>query len=359
MEFTDNMYIERALELGEKGAGWTSPNPLVGGVLVKDGKIIGEGYHHQRGKAHAEVLTIANARRRGHNPRGATMYLSLEPCVHQGKTPPCVDAIIEAGIKRVVYSVLDPNPLVSGAGAVALRRAGIEVESGIMAEEATYQNRIFFHWIQKRSPYVCVKVAVSRDGKITRGDEVKARIGNITSHKYIHAWRQRFDAILVGANTLHIDDPRLTVRMYDKPKDPLRVVLDSGLEVSKNAQVFADKNCLVLTTKDAPADRLKEIRKKAEVIQLPATKGLVAVDDILQVLKDKGISGLLVVGGQRVLTTFFKQPDKVQEWIIVRSQESFHEGLDFIENPDDFSKYFTLVRTRDADADMIEYYRPV
>lgn len=230
---TDEEYMQRALELAMRGAGWVNPNPLVGAVVVRDGRIIGEGWHPAFGELHAERQALADCRQRGEATEGATIYVTLEPCCHTGKTPPCTEALIEAGIARVVMGAPDPNPKVDGGGVAQLQAAGIEVVQGVLVEECQEINRAFFHYIETGKPYVILKYAMTLDGKIaTRSGKSKWITGE-EARKRVHADRQRYAAIMVGVNTVIKDDPLLTCRLdsfESSDVEELQVVDESDFE---------------------------------------------------------------------------------------------------------------------------------
>ena len=230
----------RALEVAEKGRGKVRPNPLVGCVLVKDGYVIAEGWHDHLGGLHAEQMAIHDAEERGHSTNGATAYITLEPCNHFGRTPPCTEALLWAGISEVIIAHGDPNPLVRGDGVSVLKEAGIRVESGLLKEEASEQMREFLHWCENRRPYVTVKVAVDANGSV---DDLSKGAGRFTSEeclKHVHELRKDCCAILVGANTVIRDDPALTVRLVDTERQPIRVAIDPNNRIDPDSKILTD-----------------------------------------------------------------------------------------------------------------------
>lgn len=352
--------MQRALELSEGGLGWVAPNPLVGAVLVKNGEIIGEGYHARYGEKHAEVVAIEDALATGNDPRGATLYVTLEPCNHTGHQPPCTRAILQAGIGTVVYAIVDPNPTVQGGGAQVLEKAGIKTVSGVLAAEAQEQNKIWLHWITTKTPYVCVKVAVTQDNKITKEVGTATQISGPESQQFSHKLRQRFDAIMVGEGTVAIDNPALTTRLAASPAplhQPLRIIVDGHLTISPTAKVLQDAHCLILTTAAAKPAALAELKKKIPVVIVPGENGHITAAAILHELSKRFITSLLIEGGQQILNEFFTA-GLVQEWIIIRSPLTFGAGLNFIVEPEKFTKNFSLQRTAPSGGDTIEYYRP-
>ena len=240
---TDERFLRHALALARLGAGLTLPNPRVGAVLVREGGIIGEGYHRRAGTPHAEVHAVADAKRRGHPVAGATLYVTLEPCSTQGRTPPCTGLIVREKIARVVYSATDPNPAHAGAATRLLRAAGIEVCSGLLAEAATALNRDFNWWIVQRRPWVVAKIALSLDGRITAPPEDDRWLTSPAARKVAHELRWEADAILVGAETARQDNPRLTVRLPGKhgKLQPWRVVVTRSGHLPKNLHLFSDR----------------------------------------------------------------------------------------------------------------------
>jgi diaminohydroxyphosphoribosylaminopyrimidine deaminase/5-amino-6-(5-phosphoribosylamino)uracil reductase len=304
-ERADERYMKRALQLARRGMGQVSPNPMVGAVIVHSDKIIAEGYHRRFGGDHAERDALKRA---SASVRGATIYVNLEPCSHWGKTPPCVDALIEQGIKRAVIGTLDPHPLVNGKGAQILRDHGIEVVKGVLEDEARALNEVYFHYTRTGHPFITVKYAQSLDGRIatTRGDS--RWISSEASRRFAHRLRARHDAIMVGIGTVLADDPQLTVRLV-KGRNPLRVVLDSRLRTPLNAQVLQGEAKTLIVTTDAHAKKkVHTIQKQGKVVLLVQrdTKGRVELKTLIQVLAEWGISSILVEGGREVITSLLK-----------------------------------------------------
>ena len=296
-------FMALALKLARKGAGFASPNPMVGAVVVRGGKVVSTGYHARHGEEHAEAVALRKAGRRA---RGATMYVSLEPCCHWGLQPPCTLDIIAAGVKKVVYALRDPNPLVGGKGRKELARAGIRVEGGLLAEEARELNRAYFKRMEKGLPYVVLKVAMSADGKIS-GQKGKW-IGGPQERKEVQRLRARSDAVMVGIRTVLKDDPRLTARVKDA-RQPLRVVLDSRLRLPLKARLLREKgSVLVLTTRKAPAAKRKKLEKKgAEVVRVKEQKSRVDLKAALRELGKRKVNQVLVEGGQKLSTALLAQ----------------------------------------------------
>ena len=309
-------YMRRAITLAKRGSGYTSPNPLVGAVIVRDNRIIGEGYHTLYGRLHAERAALANC---SEDPRGATLYVTLEPCCHHGKQPPCCDAIIEAGISTVIIGSRDPNPLVAGKGTAILRTHGITVIEDFMKEECDRLNPIFFHYITEKSPYVALKYAMSADGKIALATGESRWITGPKARRHVHKLRQAYGSILVGIETVLADNPMLTCRLDHTPlppRQPVRIVLDSHLRIPLDS-------ALVQSAKEVPllivceAGCVPECSEKyqallsagAEILTVsihPAT-GRLDVQQLLQELGHRGIDSLLVEGGGSVHASFLNQ----------------------------------------------------
>jgi len=298
-----------ALRLARHGFGATSPNPIVGAVLVKAGNIIGQGWHHRAGEPHAEIEAIQDAGRRAKSVRGATLYVTLEPCSTHGRTPPCTDAIINAGIKHVVIGATDPNPDHRGKGFTILKRAGIEVTTGILAEECDRLNEAFNHWVVHRTPFVTVKAAMTLDGKIATASGESKWVTGEKARAYGMKLRQGADAILVGINTILADDPRLTVR---SPKSKTgyklrRVVLDSQARTPLNANVVRD-DCAGLTTivvgHAAPTKKVSALSTRVNVLIAPGARSSIDLRWLLRQLGSENITSVLVEGGGEVNASF-------------------------------------------------------
>lgn len=301
----DEQYMRRALHLARRGMGRVSPNPLVGAVIVRAGRIIAEGWHRKFGADHAEIDAIKRA---SGSVRGATMYVTLEPCCHWGKTPPCVDALIKVGIKRVVIGTLDPNPLVDGKGAQFLRDHGIEVAVGVLEQEVRALNEVYLHHIQTGFPFVTVKYAQSLDGRIATSRGASRWISSEASRKYAHRLRAQHDAIMVGIGTVLADDPQLTVRLV-KGRNPLRIVLDSRLRIPLNAQVLQEEGkTLIVTTEENAQEKIGVLKQGKEVLVAQRDQeGRVALQSLMKQLAERGISSLLVEGGKEVITSLLKE----------------------------------------------------
>src|SRR3972149_7237333 len=299
----DEKYMALALELAEKGRGKVEPNPMVGAVLVKDGEIVGKGYHQVFGGAHAEIYAIHEG---GTNCRGATLYVSMEPCAHYGKTAPCVDAIIKAGIKKVVAAVVDPNPITSGKGIQQLKEAGIEVVAGVMEMQAKRLNVPFFKLMQKELPYITVKWAMSIDGKIATHTGESRWITSEESRKYVHKIRGLMNGILVGINTVVRDDPLLTCRI-EGGQNPKRIVVDSKAALPINSRLLSTINegeIIVAVTKNAQLKRIQKLEQMGcRIVQTKDMNGGVDLKELFQRLGEMKLTNILVEGGSRVITS--------------------------------------------------------
>jgi diaminohydroxyphosphoribosylaminopyrimidine deaminase/5-amino-6-(5-phosphoribosylamino)uracil reductase len=295
-----------ACRLARKAAGRTSPNPMVGAVLVRGGKIVGAGYHRAAGGDHAEIIALKRA---GAAAKGATLYITLEPCSHHGRTPPCADALIDAGIKEVIAGMRDPNPLVAGRGFRKMRRAGIKVEVGLCSAECQLLLEAFAKFIRKRIPFVTLKLAATLDGKIAAASGDSKWISNPESRALVHRWRNEMDAVLVGAGTVRADDPELTCRAPGG-RNPYRVVLDSRLTTPLSSRLLCHRDAektIMATTARASAAKARAIRARgAQVWRLPARHGQVAWLPLLKRLAKIGIVSVMIEGGAAVAASAVK-----------------------------------------------------
>jgi diaminohydroxyphosphoribosylaminopyrimidine deaminase/5-amino-6-(5-phosphoribosylamino)uracil reductase len=322
----DQSYMKLALKLAKKGAGWVSPNPMVGAVLVKDGQIVGRGYHRRVGAPHAEVEALGRA---GEAARGAELYVTLEPCNHQGRTPPCTQAVLAAGVRRVLIATPDPNPQVAGGGAAFLQSQGVEVQTGLLDAQARRLNEAWFKWVATGLPFVIAKAACSLDGKIATAQGESQWLTGEAARAYGHRLRHEYDAILVGIDTVLADDPQLTTRLPGRKsqnpepstrnpgKDPIRVILDSRLRIPLAARILhldSPAPTWVACTEAAPSAKIKALQDLgAEVLVLPAAgasesgsaPGRVALQPLLELLGRRQVQSLLVEGGAKVLGAFF------------------------------------------------------
>ena len=305
----DIEYMRRAIELAERGVGFTNPNPMVGAVIVKGGKVIGEGWHERCGEWHAERNAFRNCTVPA---EGATMYVTLEPCCHYGKTPPCTEAIIEHGIARVVVGMEDPNPLVAGKGIALLREAGIEVVCGVEEEALREQNRVFLKYISTKLPWVAMKTAMTLDGKIATRTGDSKWITGAEARAYVHELRHRFMAILVGIGTAVADDPLLNCRIEGRGvRQPIRVVVDSNARLSLDSQLVktaGEYRTIVAHTCFAPEERVKALREiGVEMLLCKEKEGLVDVRNLLELLGQSGIDSILLEGGGSLNYTFLSE----------------------------------------------------
>lgn len=311
----DEEFMHRALRLAQRAYGGTSPNPMVGAVIVRNGQVLGEGFHKRAGEPHAEVNAINAAYRAVHDLRGATIYVTLEPCSTFGRTPPCTSALMENGISRVVVAATDPNPEHAGRGLKLLRKSGIKVESGLLAEESMRLNEAFNHWIVHGRPFVTCKCAMSLDGKIATNSGDSKWITGDKARTYGMRLRLAADAILAGLNTILRDDPALTLRATRGVKIPSgknlqRIVLDPGGRVPESASVLNDDRAfsttIVLTAKATPK-KISALEKKANVIIAPTSRGVINLSWLMKKLGSEGITSLLVEGGGETHYNFLRQ----------------------------------------------------
>jgi diaminohydroxyphosphoribosylaminopyrimidine deaminase/5-amino-6-(5-phosphoribosylamino)uracil reductase len=305
---TDRGWMEMAYGLAEQARGRTSPNPMVGAVVVREGAVIGHGYHAEPGKPHAETIALGMAGRRA---RGAILYLTLEPCVHWGRTAPCIDTVAAAGLARVVVSAVDPNPLMNGRGIRRLEEAGLDVSVGLLAERHTALNEAHIKWIVRKMPFVTLKAALSLDGKIAATGGDARWISSAGTRDYVHLLRGENDAVLVGANTLVADDPLLTVRHRAWPgKSITRVVLDSSLRFPLSARMLRTLDrgrVLVFASAAAPRDKARALESLGIEVLAPRDGAAAwGLPGILAELGRREITALLVEGGGRVFTAFIE-----------------------------------------------------
>lgn len=303
----DKYFMETALSLAAKGQGFTSPNPMVGAVVVKNDQIVGKGYHKAAGKPHAEVIALDDA---GHLANGASLYVTLEPCNHFGKTPPCSEKILESGIKRVVIAMCDPNPDVKGGGIEYLTRHGVAVTTGVCENHAKKLNEIFIKYVKTKRPFVIVKCASTLDGQIATSTGDSKWITGPDSRKFVHGLRHMCDAILVGIDTIKKDDPQLTTRIEDgsesrKFMDPIRIVLDTRLSIDEDAKVLhlnsASKTIIItgqlISTEKKAAFEKKNIR----ILKSNVKNGLIDIDSLMLQLGSLGITSLMIEGGGHII----------------------------------------------------------
>ena len=299
MHTIDRTYMKRALTLARKGIGKTSPNPAVGCVIVKNGAVIGTGWHKKAGGPHAEIHALEMA---GNAARGADVYVTLEPCCHTGKTPPCSEALIKAGVKRVVAGMSDPNPKVSGGGLAALKQAGIETVCGVLEEDCRAINRPFIKQVSSGMPYVTYKCAMTLDGNIATITGESRWISCEESRKHVHGMRARMDAVMVGVDTVIADNPQLTVR-HVRGKNPLRVIVDTRLRTPESVGVLNDQlssKTIIATTESNPRVHLRYLKQGVTIVVCEEYDGRVSMKDLLQKLGAMGVQSILLEGGSRL-----------------------------------------------------------
>lgn len=298
---TEETYMKMCIELARKGAGYVSPNPLVGCVIVKDGEIIGTGYHEKYGGPHAEVNAIADAEKNGYDVRGAELYTNLEPCSHLDKTPPCADLIIKKELGKVFVGMEDPYPQVNGKGIKRMRDAGIEVKVGILEKECRELNKFFLKYLLRSRPYVTLKIAQSIDGIIALKNFESKYITGDESRKYVHQLRSEYDAVLIGRNTALKDDPKLTVRDVEG-RNPLRFVLDSAMSLPKKLHMFSEENkpdTYIFSSK-------LENEHEYNIVSCKEENGVINLNDALKKMWEKKINSVLVEGGANVFSQFIE-----------------------------------------------------
>lgn len=301
-------YMQQALELASKGRYTTSPNPMVGCVIVKDGQVIGQGYHQFAGGPHAEIHALNEA---GSNAQGATAYVSLEPCCHHGRTPPCTDALIQAGIKTVYVACTDANPIVAGKGVKALQQADIEVHVGLCEADATQLNAAFFHFIQHRTPFVIAKWAMSIDGKTITQPTDEKQISGVEAQQHTHELRQQVDAILIGANTAKRDNPLLTARFSPIVKQPIRIILSRCGDLPLDLTIFSPEHpgeTYLAVTDDIHPEQIDQFASRGVKVIFCEKNldGNIAIPSLLKKLGELNIMSLLVEGGMATQAHFFK-----------------------------------------------------
>lgn len=313
----DEKYMRLAMQLAGNAIGRTSPNPLVGAVIVKDNRVVGCGWHRKAGTPHAEVHALNQA---GELAQGADVYVTLEPCAHYGKTPPCAKALVEAKVKNVYGGLLDVNPKVAGKGFKILEDAGIHVEYGFLQDELRKQNEVFFKWIEHKKPFIVLKAAMTLDGKIATAIGQSKWITNETSRAYGYKLRDIYDGIMVGINTVIEDNPMLTARV-DGGKNPIRIVVDSSLKIDINANVVQDKSAKTIVATTDKADKDKILKLQAQDVDVIVVdkdeKDKVDIEKLLDILGQQNICSILVEGGATLSGSFVarKLVDKVYFFI--------------------------------------------
>jgi diaminohydroxyphosphoribosylaminopyrimidine deaminase / 5-amino-6-(5-phosphoribosylamino)uracil reductase len=303
----DEYYMKLAVALARKGRGYVSPNPMVGAVIVKNGRIISRGYHQRFGGNHAEINALKNT---SEDVAGSTLYVTLEPCCHEGKTPPCTESILKHKIARVVVGTVDPNPLVSSRGIHYLQCRGIEVKTGVMANDCRNLNEMFFHFMETGLPFVTIKYAQTLDGRIATATGDSRWISSEASLKFTHQLRAAHDAILVGAGTVIKDNPELTVRLI-RGRNPLRVIVDSELKISRQSKVFQnipEAATLIATVKNTDDPQFQKISGSGvETVTIDADeKGNVDLKKLFKILAGRNVSSILIEGGAQIITSVLK-----------------------------------------------------
>jgi len=326
----DEYFMKMALKLAQRGRGYVSPNPLVGAVLVKEGKIIGQGYHRRFGGPHAEINAIRDARQ---DVAGSTLYVTLEPCCHEGKTPPCVDSIIAHKIARVVIGPIDPNPVVACQGVHRLRESGIEVKTGVLADECRKINEVFFHYMETGTPFITIKYAQTLDGRIATLSGRSQWISCPASLKFSHRLRAQHDAIVVGCKTAIQDNPELTVRLV-RGRNPVRVIVDSHLKIPLKAKVFqntAEAPTILATTCGKNHPRWARLSALGvEIIPVSADgQGHVDLKKLFKKLAQKGISSILIEGGSKIITSALKQ-NLAQRIVAIVAPKIIGKGIEAV-----------------------------
>jgi diaminohydroxyphosphoribosylaminopyrimidine deaminase/5-amino-6-(5-phosphoribosylamino)uracil reductase len=335
----DSRYMMRAVTLARKGLGRTAPNPPVGAVVVKDSRIIGEGFHPRAGEPHAEVFAL---RRAGSAARGATLYVTLEPCSHYGRTPPCVKAIMEAGIARVVVGSIDPNPIVAGSGIRALREHGIKVEVGAAGKRTAELIAWYSTWVEKKRPFVIAKAAMTLDGHIAAPSGDSKWISSEESRALVHELRNSTDGILVGIGTVNQDDPLLTCRQQEG-RDPFRIIIDPGYAISADARCLGER--AVIFTRRKPGSRPEIVSTGARVVQIPADpSGRFLWEDILKELGRMGLHAVIVEGGSSILSSLIRSR-LVDELLLFIAPKLLGGGVPLVawDPPDTIAKSVSLV----------------
>lgn len=305
-------YMEMTIKVAEKSKGTVSPNPLVGCLIVKRGKIVGRGYHKQYGGEHAEINAIKNA---GKKVANSTMYINLEPCSHWGKTPPCTEKIVESGIREVIIGAYDPNPLVEGFRELKFR--GIKTKINILEKEAKKLNEIYLKYMKSKKPFVILKVAMSMDGKIATKTGDSKYITGTEARKYVHQLRSDLDAVMVGINTVLKDNPKLTPRMVKQGHDPMKIVIDSELKMPMKCNLMKHPSKLIIATtnKASKAKINKFYQKGVNVIALKSDKGMVNLKELMKELGKKEITSVMIEGGSKLNSSAIK--DRIADKLLI------------------------------------------
>ncbi|WP_281269845.1 bifunctional diaminohydroxyphosphoribosylaminopyrimidine deaminase/5-amino-6-(5-phosphoribosylamino)uracil reductase RibD [Peptoniphilus indolicus] len=348
----EDKFMKRALELAELGRGFTKTNPLVGAVVVKNNKIIAEGYHHRFGDNHAEVDALNKVSKMA---EGATMYVTLEPCSHYGKTPPCVDRIIKEKLKRVVVAIKDPDERVSGRGIEILKKEGIDVEVGMLEEEAKFQNRVFLLNKSKKRPFITLKFATTLDGKIATSSGESKWITNSTSRKDSHILRGKVDGILVGKNTASKDNPFLTNRSGEGD-NPIRILLDSELEINSNYNIYNSEAKTIVFTSSSDFEKREKLIESCEVVRVSRDEKGLNLNEICDELLKRDIAHILVEGGSEVHSSFIRAGlvDEIYHYIapkLLGGGKSVDDGEGILNLSDSLN--FNIISTKNLDGDIL------
>ena len=326
----DMRFMKRVLDLACKGLGKVSPNPMVGAVIVRDDRIIGEGFHRKFGGPHAEINAIENA---VESPRGAEFYVTLEPCSHHGKTPPCVERIIELDPSRVIIGTRDPNPLVSGRGIAALKDQGIPVDVGILEQECRRLNEVFFAFMERGTPFVTIKYAQTLDGRIASSTGDSRWISSLKSRRFAHRLRSRHDAILVGIGTVLADDPDLTVRLV-RGRNPVRVVVDSQLAIPVDARLLANQDqarTVIITSRGSNPSRREQLAHQGidVIVAGEREQGRLDLKEALVELGKRGLSSVLVEGGSAIITSCLRE-GLADRLVVITAPRILGKGIDAV-----------------------------
>ena len=364
MNLQDEEFMQEALRLARNAAGRTSPNPLVGAVIVREGRIVGAGWHRKAGTPHAEIHALNMA---GNLAKGATLYVTLEPCSHYGRTGPCAEAVVKAGIKRVVIGMGDPNPKVAGKGIAILERAGIEVHCGVLEEEARALNEVFLKWIATQKPFVVLKTAMSLDGKIATHTGKSQWITGEAARQRVHEYRDTYDGIMVGIGTVLADNPSLTARLPDgQGKNPVRIVVDSKARTPLDANLVTDGAALTIiaVTAKAPQERVQALKDKGVAIMIAGDGEQVDMNLLMRKLGEMEICSVFVEGGGQVNFSLLKAGlvDKVHAFIapkLIGGREALTpvEGAGFAELTEAVELERTTVETIGQDILLTGYVK--
>jgi diaminohydroxyphosphoribosylaminopyrimidine deaminase/5-amino-6-(5-phosphoribosylamino)uracil reductase len=346
MKKSDEYFIKKTFELAEKATGNTSPNPLVGCLIFKNGKIISEAYHKKAGEKHAEKIALEKA---GEKAKDAILYVNLEPCCHFGKTPPCTDAIIRSGIKKVVAAMKDPNPLVNGKGFKELKNAGIKIKEGVLKKEAEFLNRIFIKNVTQKKPYIFLKAGISVDGKIALKNGQSKWITSEKSRKHSQILRKMADAILVGINTVLVDNPFLDCRI-DKEKRIKKIILDSNCRIPINANLFknSEPKDIFIFIKKGDKSKIKKLIDEGVNVIIDKSKGNVIDENfVVDNLYKNNIMSVLVEGGSKIATSFLKKRLVDEIYLYISPKIIGNDGISFFGelNFTDLHKIFSIKKT--------------